>query len=200
MVSLLVLCPRMETTESTALYYRVEERLREALGGAFPPHSPSSDAGLRFLWPPRRLWTEVKATARRGIGGFLARTLEVLFQSAFQCWLHRFGGEVGGYNGPAYKKELIANTDYQRFDDTLRMVLDCTEAEIRELEHVLAELREETDIAYGMHISDTALMTCLVFSIEDSQHLHFMDGGDGGFAIAARQMKAQLTEQRTAPQ
>ena len=80
------------------------------------------------------------------------------------------------------------------------MVLDCTEAEIRELEHVLAELREETDIAYGMHISDTALMTCLVFSIEDSQHLHFMDGGDGGFAIAARQMKAQLTEQRTAPQ
>ncbi|MEQ8665200.1 MAG: DUF3095 domain-containing protein [Rhodospirillales bacterium] len=192
MVSLLVLCPRMRTTERTELYFQVEERLREVLGGAFPPHSPASDEGLRFVWPPRRMWTEIKATAERGIRGFLAKTFEVLFQSAFQCWLHRFGGEVAGYNGPVYKREVMANTDYQRFDDTLRMVLDCSEQQISAMQAELERLRAETGIAYGMHISDTALMTCLVFSIEESQHLHFMDGGDGGFAIAARQMKAQL--------
>jgi len=194
MVTLLVLCPRMATVERTRLYYRIEERLRTVLGGEFPPHSPASDSGLRFLWPPRRLWTEVKATARRGVGGFIAKTFEILFQSAFQCWLHKFGGEAGGYNGPVYKKELIANTDYQRFDDTLRMVLDCKAEEITAIEQELAVLREETGIAYGIHISDTALMTCLVFSLEASQHVHFMDGGDGGFAIAAKQMKAQLAE------
>jgi len=192
MVSILVQCPKLETAARTALYYRVEERLREALGGAFTPHSPASDKGLVFRWPPSRLFTEVRATAARGMMGFLRKTLEVLFQSAFQCWLHAFGGEAGGYNGPAYKKELIANSDYQRFDDTLRMVLDCTESEIAELERILAELREETGIAYGVHVTDEALMTCLVFSLADSRHIHFMDGGDGGFAVAAKQMKAQL--------
>ena len=35
-------------------------------------------------------------------------------------------------------------------------------------------------------------MTCLVFSLEASDHLHFIDGADGGFALAARQLKAQL--------
>ena len=198
MVSLLVLCPRMTTEDRTRLYYRVEERLRALLGGAFRPHSPASDAGLRFVWPPRRLWTEVKATAQRGLGGVLAKTFEILFQSAFQWWLHKFGGEVGGYNGPVYKREVMANTDYQRFDDTLRMVLDCSEDQIAAMETELVRLRAETGIAYGLHVSDTALMTCLVFSLEESQHLHFMDGGDGGFAIAAKQMKAQLAEQRSA--
>lgn len=192
MLSLLVICPRLDTRKRSALYRRVEERLRAVVGGQFAAHSPASDAGLRFAWPPRRFWTEVKATAKRGVRGTLAKAFEVLFQSAFQCWLHKFGGEVAGYNGPVYKKEVMTNTDYQRFDDTLRLVLDCSEAEIAAIEGVLSELRRETGIAYGMHISDTALMTCLVFSIDESQHVHFMDGGDGGFAVAAKQMKAQL--------
>jgi hypothetical protein len=35
-------------------------------------------------------------------------------------------------------------------------------------------------------------MTCLVFSLERSDHLHFLDGANGGFTLAARQMKAQM--------
>jgi hypothetical protein len=35
-------------------------------------------------------------------------------------------------------------------------------------------------------------MTCLVFSLEQSRHMHFIDGADGGYALAALQLKAQL--------
>ena len=35
-------------------------------------------------------------------------------------------------------------------------------------------------------------MTCLVFSLEQSQHIHFIDGADGGFALAAQRFKKQL--------
>jgi Protein of unknown function (DUF3095) len=35
-------------------------------------------------------------------------------------------------------------------------------------------------------------MTCLVFSLEQSRHVHFIDGADGGYALAALQLKAQL--------
>jgi hypothetical protein len=35
-------------------------------------------------------------------------------------------------------------------------------------------------------------MTCLVFSLEESRHVHFVDGADGGYALAALQLKAQL--------
>jgi Protein of unknown function (DUF3095) len=36
------------------------------------------------------------------------------------------------------------------------------------------------------------MMTCLVFSLQESRHVHFIDGADGGFALAALQLKAQL--------
>ena len=41
-----------------------------------------------------------------------------------------------------------------------------------------------------MNVSETALMTCLVTSPTESRHVHFVDGGDGGYTSAARTMKA----------
>jgi Protein of unknown function (DUF3095) len=42
-----------------------------------------------------------------------------------------------------------------------------------------------------MHVSQTALMTCLVTSPTESLHVHFVDGGDGGYTSAAKTLKAQ---------
>ena len=48
---------------------------------------------------------------------------------------------------------------------------------------------------YGIQISDSGLMTCMVFDRKD-RHLHFVDGASGGYALAAKQMKGQLAENR----
>ena len=39
-------------------------------------------------------------------------------------------------------------------------------------------------------------MTCYVNGLEDGQHIHFIDGGDGGYAVAAKQLKQQLMRDR----
>ena len=44
-------------------------------------------------------------------------------------------------------------------------------------------------LRYGLHLSDTALMTCLVTSPADSLHVHFVDGGGGGYTSASRSLK-----------
>ena len=41
------------------------------------------------------------------------------------------------------------------------------------------------------HTSETALMTCVIDGY-DGNHVHFVDGADGGYALAAKQLKAQL--------
>ena len=60
------------------------------------------------------------------------------------------------------------------------------------IEGYLAGENEAGRLVYGTHRADSALMTCLVFSLEQSQHIHFIDGADGGFALAAPGFKKQL--------
>ncbi|MDX1737304.1 MAG: DUF3095 family protein, partial [Alphaproteobacteria bacterium] len=107
---------------------------------------------------------------------------------------HKTGGKAGAYDAPRYLDEMIRHTDYRRFDDILRLVLDCSESQITDLRTRLEDMSDKGRITYGMHISKTALMTCLVFNLEESEHVHFLDGGDGGFAIAAKHLKRNISK------
>ena len=98
---------------------------------------------------------------------------------------------AGGYRGKQYRVELRNNTDYRRFDDTLRILLDCTLAQADELDALLASRAQRGELVYGLHRADSALMTCLVFSLEKGEHIHFVDGSDGGFTSAAKQLKSR---------
>ena len=64
------------------------------------------------------------------------------------------------------------------------------------IESILAAARRQNLIDYGLHRASAALMTCFVSSTEDGKHVHFIDGADGGYALAAQQLKAQIAEGR----
>jgi hypothetical protein len=103
------------------------------------------------------------------------------------------GTKLGGFDGKRYPLEVIQNCDFRKFDDTLRMVLDVSHAQLDALCDLLETARAERQLAYGLHRSPAALMTCFVRSF-NGDHVHFVDGADGGYALAARQLKAQLAE------
>ena len=90
-----------------------------------------------------------------------------------------------------YVKDLmIRYSDYRKFDDALRMVLDCSPDQVEVLRQSLED--QKKFLYYGMHTSETSLMTCLASGI------HFIDGSDGGYALAAKQLKAQMKADQTA--
>ena len=105
------------------------------------------------------------------------------------------GQAAGGFDGARYPAELVENTDFRKFDETLRMVLDLSEREILALEAFLEAERASGQLAYGIHRAPAALVTCFVRS-HAGNHVHFVDGADGGYALAARQLKAQLKAAR----
>lgn len=191
-ISLLVNAPTGSQQEKTEIYSEILEKLTQILGQETDDFRPTSNDNMRFRWPPRGLWTEAKLTAK---GKNLVKTyLGLCWESFIQLVLEKTGKKAGSYDAPVYRKELLANTDFQRFDDMIRLVLDCRADQIEAIEQELQNYNDKGQIAFGIHKSETALMTCLVFNLAEGAHLHFVDGGDGGFALAATGMKAQLAE------
>jgi len=90
-----------------------------------------------------------------------------------------------------YKEDMVDNSDFRKFDGTLRMVIDGSDAQYEELRAYLEDRRREGRLVYGMHKSREALVTCIVFSY-NGNHVHFVDGSDGGYAMAARELKDQI--------
>jgi hypothetical protein len=105
--------------------------------------------------------------------------------------LNMSGVEAGGYDGEAYREEFIRNTDFRKFDETLRMVLDLSDEESQHLESWLETQFNAGVLAFGIHRSRAAIATCMVRSYK-GDHVHFIDGEDGGYALAAKGLKAQL--------
>ncbi|MDE1151847.1 MAG: DUF3095 family protein [Micavibrio sp.] len=102
-----------------------------------------------------------------------------------------FGKKAGQFDGKKYQAATAQNTDYIKFDNALRLVMDVSKQQQHDLTAYLEGLRAAGKIFYGMHSAPAALMTCLVFDY-GHDHFHFVDGADGGYALAAKQMKAQM--------
>ena len=149
--------------------------------------APAGRHSMRFRWPPRGLGLEARATAA---GRGIARRHTEIWAQSFLRWIcHRFHLRMGGYDAPVYSEELCSNTDFRKYDDTLRMVLDVTPGRADAIERRLETEYAAGRLLYGTHRVGAALMTCLVFSIVRGGHIHFIDGADGGFALAAAGFK-----------
>jgi hypothetical protein len=151
-------------------------------------NKPISRGNLRFKWPPRGLMIEAKLTK----GWALFNLLRLYAFTALVYWLTKKNKKAGEYDPEQYQRDVVLNADYKKFDDMLRMVLDCSEDEIRQIRDYLESLRAGGQLYFGMHVADHALMTCLVSSLHSDGHVHFIDGGDGGYAFAAKELKAQM--------
>lgn len=90
-----------------------------------------------------------------------------------------------------YKASVATATDYQKFDDALRMVITSTPAQTHQLNGYLEGRFRSGELVYGAHISDRALLTCMVFE-RNGRHVHFVDAADGGYTQAAIALKEKL--------
>lgn len=198
MLTLMVKGTAGDAAEQGATLNRFLEAVSRILGHGLRESSPASDGSMKFRWPPSGLRMEARATA--GDRGYCKSYAWVLFSSLVQLWCERFGRKAGGYDAPKYRGELQTNTDFRKYDGVLRAVLDVRADEASAIETYLEKEYGEGRLIYGIHRADAALMTCLVFDLEQGEHVHFIDGSGGGFALAATGFKKRFADlvQRTA--
>ena len=155
---------------------------------------PVPEEGPPFAWPPKGLDMEARAACPPGKR--LSFKLKVLAVQLFGVFLDAFGLRAGRFEPSRYRRVTAGNTDFRKYDDGLRMTIDVDRQTSRRIEHLLEEAEAGGLIRYGLHRQKEALMTCIVPSYVQDNHVHFLDGAGGGYAEAARRLKVMAAADR----
>ncbi|MCB1447793.1 MAG: DUF3095 family protein, partial [Rhizobiaceae bacterium] len=75
------------------------------------------------------------------------------------------------------------------FDDGLKMTIDVDATRLARIEALLRDAAAKEVCRYGLHRQDSALITCFVINPMHRDHMHFIDGAAGGYALAAVRLK-----------
>src|SRR3954469_25018402 len=170
-----------------AIFRRVIEDVIALVERSPDAGRPVPARGPDIRWPTAGL--DYEARTRRG-GSLLKKRAVVLARTLFVFLVMRFGIKVGGFVPQTYVRQVVENSDFRKYDDGLRMILDCTPELERTLTARLAAAASSGIIRYGLHRQDAAMMTCFTPSALRSDHVHFIDGARGGYASAATALKA----------
>ncbi|MBB3063839.1 DUF3095 domain-containing protein [Limibacillus halophilus] len=146
---------------------------------------PIPATGAQFAWPPRGVTLEALTSEE---GSLAARKIRLWLVGCLAWILGRTGWNLGEFDPTVYRRYTMMNSDYRKFEDGLRMTLDCSPETQAEIDVLLGRERDRGILQFGQHTQDAAIMTCIVPSIYTNRHFHFLDGIDGGYTAAARNL------------
>ena len=194
MLTMMIKALGKDTKQETQRLGHIMAKLESIVGVVSETAAPAKKQTMKYRWPPRSLMLEARTMGRTSDPdkSYLRKLGRVIFTSLVQLACERFGIKAGEYDGAKYSDEIRTNTDFRKFDGILRMVLDVTADQAAKIEQYLTDEYEKQHLVFGLHTADKALMTCLVFSLDQSEHVHFIDGSNGGFALAAIGFKKQI--------
>ena len=181
----LIVAPRRDDPRFGAL---IDEIVKSALAAPLSGR-PVTLASLRAGAPGKAIALETIITTASGLSRAKA-LIAAVRGYLIAIVLHIFKLKVGRFDAAVYASELVANADFRKFDDGLRMTLDCSPAFCDALEARLAAAEEFA--LWGVFRQEAAQVTCFVPSATERGHVHFVDGAGGGYTMAAKAMKARF--------
>jgi hypothetical protein len=151
--------------------------------------NPLSRNRLRLLISAKKLRREMMARFGHWKWGyFIAQMLKTLTARV----LMRSKRKFGSFDGGSYIEELITNADTLTIDGRINTIISATAEQRKEFLQYLDAQEAAGMLVYGHHINRESVMTCYIQS-RDKAHVHFVDGSDGGYTAASRELKAKLS-------
>ncbi|MGN7827348.1 DUF3095 domain-containing protein [Agrobacterium radiobacter] len=159
---------------------------------------PVPEDGPKLGFVGEGLGLEARAgAAYHDVWGKMRRSFRILGESLLVNLLSVTGLSFGPFNAVRYRRSVASNTDFRKFDDGLKMTVDIDASRLEKIRTRLEQGRLSGSCYYGLHEQDAALMTCIVPSPLSRDHMHFVDGADGGYAAAASRLKQQIQSAAT---
>lgn len=180
-----VVCLLISTVQESAQAVVFKEILDKAEGiyGSHKERNPISLPRLKLNLSLQKLRQEIKMRALKW--GFISLIKEWLVVLIGQLWYLR------STSGRRYLNELVQLSDIFVLDGRINMIISGTTTQRKQLTAFLDNLEGQGTIIYGIHVSKESVLSCYVRN-RNAQHIHFVDGGEGGYTKAAVLLKEKL--------
>lgn len=174
--------------ESVDLYEECFQKI-ESIYGSDESFHPIREDALQMTANPLLLGVEWKLrTQPPTLVKRIKHAAMMVSQLLTGIYLMRFKKKTSATDWGEYKPDLVKHADYKKFGDGLRFVATGTIQQRMDLTDYLDEMFQKKKLAYGVHPSFAAMVTCYVRNYQ-SNHIHFVDGTDGGYAKASQELK-----------
>ena len=190
-LALLVMCNPDIHQEDGEIYELVLRELEEILNpDTMEQANPVNSELAKYKTAPQMIRDEVRMHESPWSLSFVARLVDICLCHVLFYWRIL---QHATFNVPAYVHGMRTHADHRKFDDMIRMILDCSHEQANAVEDYLKKLYDnDRQIFYGTQRSKHTLMTCLLQDTSEGKHIHFVDGDLGGYALAGKQLKLQL--------
>ncbi len=123
---------------------------------------------------------------------------KIRFWELLKSWLINMYGYIyfRTASGKKYLKQLVEMSDTLVIDGRINTVITGTSKQRLALLAALDKLEKNGEILYGLYVSGESVMSCYVRDFED-EHVHFVDGAEGGYTNAAGVLKQKIRDRLT---
>jgi len=177
----------MDQEKQAEVYQNVLRKIDE-IYGSIENRSPLSLSRLKLLLNLQKVQKEMLVK----YGGWKVRYLISSFIKTF-LGIFYFNNnlKIGTIRGKEYLLQLIANADTLTIDGRINTIISGKQNKRKQFLEYLADQETEGVLVYGHHISKESIMTCYIENM-NSDHIHFVDGSDGGYTEAAKELKMKV--------
>lgn len=178
-VSLLVIAG--EGVKQADVFKKVIDNI-DAIYGAVENRTPISVPRLKLKGTLKKIGLEMKTR----LGGYKPFYL-------IRTWVTTLLGSLyfQTKQGKVYLTRLVDMSDTLVIDGKINTVISGTSIQREKLVKELNKLEETGEILYGLFVSKESVMSCYVRNMND-QHVHFIDGSEGGYTKAASILKKKI--------
>lgn len=169
-----------ESEDPSLVYSQILEKIDE-IYGPHPHRSPITVNKLNPITGLRQIRSEMKSKQKKSN-----------FIHLIKHWLMAVFGEIYLKNtapGRNYMRKLVELTDNLTIDGRINTVITGTPAQRKLLLEYLNKMEITSKIKYGHHVSRQSIISCYVRDIHTDDHIHFVDGANGGYTKAAKNLK-----------
>ena len=163
------------------VFKKVIDKLDEIYGEA-ERRKPITTSKLKLKGTLKKIGTEMRAK----LGGYNALYL-------FRNWFTTMLGSLyfRTKQGKTYLQQLVELSDTLVIDGKINTVISGNRQQRELLQTALDELERNGELSYGLYVSKESIMSCYVRNMNED-HIHFVDGSDGGYTKAAGVLKKKI--------